>query len=96
MPAGMSTAPAGGGTYRSLAAVNGPNADVVYRSTTTMAPANTPGMLLDTVRKAFSFVSTSSSPTKGEKLIDVSKTPIILSSRYCMFLLEWLSLCMCK
>lgn len=67
-----------GGSYRSLEAVNRPN-DVVYRSTT-MA-GNTPGML-DTVKKAFSFVS--SSPTKGERLLDVSKTPVILSSRYCI------------
>lgn len=70
-----------GGSYRSLA-VDGQN-DVVYRSTT--VAGNTPGML-DTVKKAFSFVS--SSPTKqGERLIDVSKTPVILTSRYCILAL---------
>lgn len=73
----------GSGSYRSLT-VNGQNENnVVYRSTTVQG--NTTGML-DTVKKAFSFVS-SSSPSKGDRLIDVSKTPVILSSRYCIFLL---------
>lgn len=51
--------------------------DVIYRSTTTAG--NSPGML-DTVKKAFSFVS--SSPLKGKRLIAVSKSPVILPSRY--------------
>lgn len=71
-----------GGSYRSL--VGGRNDDVVYRSTTTTVAGNSPGVL-GTVKKAFSFAS--SSPTKGERLlVDVNKSPVVVSSRYCMVL----------
>lgn len=70
MPGGL------GGSYRSLAGAND-----VYRSTTTASNGGyVGGGVLETFKKAFSFVS--SSPAKEERLLEGTKGPVVLSSRY--------------
>lgn len=65
------------GSYRSLTGSND-----VYRSTTVSGAQNTGTGLLDGVKKAFNFVSGTSS--REERLIERTNTagPVLISSRY--------------